>query len=90
MEGVSSQAKPASMHENASTVAGPPHPGTKEMANAAKKHGSDAITPEDRSQKNWGPNNRPQQFNRHEGKRNPVHHGGSNEGGFDKKGKSKT
>lgn len=37
MDGVSSSAKPASMNENASTVAGPPHPGTKEMATGAKK-----------------------------------------------------
>ncbi len=55
------------------------------------RHGSDAIHPEDRSQKNWGPNSRTQQYNEPEGKRRPLVHGGSNEGGF-KKGtkKSKT
>lgn len=52
--------------------------------------GADAIKPEDRNVKNWGPNQRTPEFNTHEGKRNPVLHGGSNEGGHDAKGKSKT
>lgn len=47
----------------------------------ASRTGSDAVTPEERNQKVWGANTRAQDFNEHEGKRNPVHDGGSNEAG---------
>ena len=52
--------------------------------------GEDAVLPEERNVKNWGPNQRMPEFNPVEGKRNPVLHGGSNEGGHDSEGKSKT
>lgn len=60
------------------------------MAEGAKIGGEDGITPEERNVKNWGPNQRTPEFNPLEGKRRPVHDGGSNEGGFDSKGQSKT
>jgi hypothetical protein len=52
--------------------------------------GEGAVTPEEKNVKNWGPNARSPELNPSEGKRNPVLHGGSNEGGFDSKGNSKT
>ena len=58
---------------------------------AINRGGSDAITPPERSQKNWGPNSRTPEFNEHEGKRRPVIDGGSHEGGLREDGKgSKT
>ncbi|CAD6897338.1 unnamed protein product [Tilletia controversa] len=52
--------------------------------------GQDAVTVEERSTKVWGTNQRPADFNQDEGRQNPILHGGSNQGGFDKDGKSKT
>ena len=83
-------AKPSSTTSNASTKAAEPHPDVHTMAEGAKQKGAgaDAIHPEDRSQKTWGANARSAQFNPDEGKRQPLHHGGSHEGGF--KGQPKT
>lgn len=48
------------------------------------------MTPEERNTKNWGPNQKMPEFNELEGKRNPIRDGGSNEGGHDAQGRSKT
>lgn len=60
------------------------------MAEGAKIGGEDAITPEERNVKNWGPNQRTPEFNEPEGHRQPVLDGGSHEGGRGSDGKSKT
>ncbi|EPQ27894.1 uncharacterized protein PFL1_04638 [Pseudozyma flocculosa PF-1] len=83
-------AMPSSTIQNASTKAAPPHPDVHGLATGAEKEGVDSILPEDRSQKTWGMNARSAQFNETEGKRNPVLHGGSNEGGFKGDGSSRT
>ncbi|SPO31920.1 uncharacterized protein UTRI_06642_B [Ustilago trichophora] len=87
-------ATPSSTVTNASTKAAEPHPDVHAMADGANQPGAgaDAIHPEDRSQKVWGANTRSAQFNPDEGKRQPLHHGGSHEGGFKGQpdGKSRT
>ena len=87
-------ATPSSTVANASTKAAEPHPDVHAMADGANQPGAgaDAIHPEDRSQKVWGANTRSAQFNPDEGKRQPLHHGGSHEGGFKGQpdGKSRT
>lgn len=56
-----------------------------------EREGSDAVGPEERTQKVWGPNARASEHNRLEGRRNPVLDGGSHEGGLREDGKgSKT
>lgn len=52
--------------------------------------GQDAISVDERNVKNWATNQRSPEFNEEEGKRRPIIDGGSNEGGFDDSGKSKT
>ncbi|KAJ1018585.1 hypothetical protein NDA16_004867 [Ustilago loliicola] len=85
---------PSSTVANASTKAAVPHPDVKAMADGANQPGAgaDAIHPEDRSQKTWGSNARSAQINPEEGKRKPLHDGGSHEGGFNGQpdGKSRT
>ncbi|PWN38939.1 hypothetical protein IE81DRAFT_327017 [Ceraceosorus guamensis] len=83
-------AAPASRVPGASTVAGQPHVEVHTLAEGAKIGGSDAIRPEERNVKNWGPNQRTPEFNELEGKRRPVLDGGSNEGGLGPDGKSRT
>lgn len=85
-------AMPSSSVSNASTKAASPHPEVHTMAKGAQTSGAgqDAIHPEDRSQSTWGANARSAQFNPDEGKRQPLHHGGSHEGGFEDNGKSRT
>ncbi|KAK0530303.1 hypothetical protein OC834_002986 [Tilletia horrida] len=92
MPAASASAIPASQSQHASTKSGAAHPGAAEMAQGATlpEGGEDAITPEERSMKAWGPNQRTPEYNTEEGRRNPVLHGGSNEGGFGADGKSKT
>lgn len=80
----SEHARPSSSTGNASTKATEPHPDVHAMADGADQPGAgvDAIHPEDRTQNSWGANARSAQFNPDEGKRQPLHHGGSHEGGF--------
>lgn len=88
----SEHAKPSSATANASTKAAEPH--VHAMADGASQPGAgvDAIHPEDRTQNSWGANARSAQFNPEEGKRQPLHHGGSHDGGFkgQPEGKSRT
>lgn len=90
----SANATPSSTVQNASTKATQSHPDVHAMADGANQPGggADAIHPEDRSQQTWGSNARSAQFNPDEGKRQPLHHGGSHEGGFKGQpdGKSRT
>ncbi|SJX66579.1 uncharacterized protein SRS1_16801 [Sporisorium reilianum f. sp. reilianum] len=90
----SEHARPSSTTGNASTKAAEPHPDVHAMADGANQPGAgvDAIHPEDRTQNSWGANARSAQFNPEEGKRQPLHHGGSHEGGFKGQpdGKSRT
>ncbi|GAC97369.1 transketolase [Pseudozyma hubeiensis SY62] len=90
----SEHAMPSSASGNASTKAAAPHPDVNAMADGANQPGGgvDAIHPEDRTQNSWGANARSAQFNPEEGKRQPLQHGGSHEGGFKGQpgGKSRT
>ncbi|UZJ53488.1 hypothetical protein CBS101457_002808 [Exobasidium rhododendri] len=86
----SATAQVSSDNTQASTRSSPPHQGIAEMAKGAETGGSNAVTPEERNVKGWGPNSKSAEFNPTEGKRKPVLDGGSNEGGFDSKGNSKT
>ncbi|KAK0549984.1 hypothetical protein OC846_002601 [Tilletia horrida] len=92
MPAASPSSIPASQSQHASTKSGARHPGVAEMAKGATLPGAgeDAVTPEERSTKVWSTNQRPPDYNPEEGRRNPILHGGSNEGGFDSDGKSKT
>ena len=92
MPAPSEASRPSSTVANASTKASEPHPDVHSMAKGAEtaEGGVDAIKPEDRTQKTWGMNARSAQFNEEEGKRMPIHHGGSNEGGLEPDGKSRT
>lgn len=89
-----SESIPSSSVQNASTRPTTPHPEAHAMADGVNQPGggADAIHPEDRSQNTWGSNSRSAQFNPEEGKRQPLQHGGSNEGGFQDQpgGKSRT
>lgn len=90
----SENAIPSSTTPNASTKAAEPHPNVHTMADGADRPGGgvDAIHPETRTQNSWGANARSAQFNPEEGKRQPLRHGGSNQGGFKGQpdGKSRT
>jgi hypothetical protein len=83
---------PSSSVQNASTHAAQPPPGIHTMAAGANQPGAgaDATHPQQRSQKVWAANARPADFNPVEGKRHPLRDGGSNQGGFDSHGKSRT
>lgn len=81
---------PYGQTKTGSTTANPQHPGVHEMAEGGKLAGQDAISVGDRNVKNWATNQRTPEFNEEEGKRRPILDGGSNEGGFDESGKSKT
>ncbi|CAD6904521.1 unnamed protein product [Tilletia controversa] len=92
MPAAAAPAKPISQTQHASAASGARHPGVAEMARGATlpEGGEDAVTPEQRSQQTWAGSSRPADFNQEEGRRNPILHGGLNEGGFDADGKSKT
>lgn len=77
LPGAPDGAKPASQTQEGSTTAGPAHPEVHTMAKGAEspEGGSGAVKPQDRTQQTWGSNATPQEFNRFEGRRNPVLHG---------------
>ncbi|CAO1620977.1 unnamed protein product [Parajaminaea phylloscopi] len=93
MPGAPAGSKPASQTSGASTTSGTPHPEVHTMAKGAESDqgGSGAVSPQDRTQKTWGANATPAEFNRSEGRRKPILDGGSHEGGLREDGKgSKT